>query len=43
MIGRAEEERQRAERERQRAEQERSEKLRLLDHLRQLGVNIDEI
>jgi Uma2 family endonuclease len=39
---RAEQERQRAEQERQRAEQERLEKLRLLEQLRQLGVNLDE-
>jgi Uma2 family endonuclease len=37
-----EQERQRAEQERQRAEQERLEKLRLLEQLRQLGVNLDE-
>jgi hypothetical protein len=35
-------EQQRAEQERQRAEQERLEKLRLLEKLRQLGVNLDE-
>jgi Uma2 family endonuclease len=37
-----EQERQRAEQERQRAEQERLAKLRLLEQLRQLGVNVEE-
>lgn len=36
-------ERQRAEEERQRAEQERLEKLQLLERLRQLGVDVDEL
>jgi Uma2 family endonuclease len=38
-----EQERQRAEQERQRAEQERLEKLRLLERLRQLGVDVDRL
>jgi hypothetical protein len=40
---RAEQERQRAEQERQRAERERSEKLRLIEQLRLLGVNVDKL
>jgi Uma2 family endonuclease len=39
---RAEQERQRAEQERQRAEQERLAKLRLLEQLRRLGVDLDD-